>query len=67
MLTGASFESTSEFCSPSFWNGWRYGIKKHGVEVTFIGMISLRNFIKIYKLVQKVLVGDTHTDRLVNL
>jgi hypothetical protein len=26
-------------------------------------MISLLNFIKIYQLVQKLLVGDTQTDR----
>jgi hypothetical protein len=49
-----------------------YGIKKYGVEVTFNGMTSLLNFIKIYQFVQKLL-GDTHTqtdgqtDRLVIL
>jgi hypothetical protein len=45
-LTGASFASTSEVWSSPFWNGWRYGITKYGVEVTFNGMISLLNFIK---------------------
>jgi hypothetical protein len=48
-----------KFERPSFWNGWRYGIKKYGVEVTFNGMTSLLNFIKIYGLVQKLL-GGTH-------
>jgi hypothetical protein len=53
-----------KFERPSFWNGWRYGIKKYGFEVTFNGMTSLLNFIKIYQLVQK-LFGGTHrqTDR----
>jgi hypothetical protein len=37
------------------------GLKKYGVEVTFNGMISLLNFIKIYQLVQRLLGG--HTDR----
>jgi hypothetical protein len=46
-----------------FWNGWRYGIKKYGFEVTFNGMTSLLNFIKIYQLVQKLLEGDPQTDR----
>jgi hypothetical protein len=50
-------------CQP-FWNGWRYGIRKYGVVVTFNGMTFLLNFIKIYQLVQKLL-GDTRrqTDR----
>jgi hypothetical protein len=42
-----------------------YGIKNYGVEVTFNGMTSLLNFIKIYQLVQKLL-GGTHTDRRTN-
>jgi hypothetical protein len=39
-------------------------MKKYGFEVTFNGMTSLLNFIKIYQLVQK-LFGGTHrqTDR----
>jgi hypothetical protein len=40
-----------------FWNGWRYRIRKHGIEVIFNGMTSLLNFIKIYQLVQKLLGG----------
>jgi hypothetical protein len=47
---------------PPFWNGWMYGINKYGAEVTFNGMTSRLNFIKIYQLVQKLL-GGTHTDR----
>jgi hypothetical protein len=35
------------------------------VEVTFNGMNSLLNCMKVYQLVQKLLVEDTHTDRLV--
>jgi hypothetical protein len=38
-------------------------LKKYGVEVTFNGMPSLLNFIKIYKLVQKLFGGQA--DRLV--
>jgi hypothetical protein len=53
-----------KFERPPFWNGWKYGIRKYRVEVTFNGMTSLLNFIKIYQLVQKLL-GGTHrqTDR----
>jgi hypothetical protein len=42
------------------------GLKMYGFEVTFNGMTSLLNFIKIYQLVQKLLGGtqteDGHTD-----
>jgi hypothetical protein len=39
------------------------GLKQFGVEVTFNGMTSLLSFIKIYQLVQKLLVEwDTETD-----
>jgi hypothetical protein len=40
-------------------------IKRYGFEVTFNGMTSLPNFIKIYQLVQKLLGGGEHrqTDR----
>jgi hypothetical protein len=48
-----------KFERPPFCNGWRYGIKKYGVEVIFNGMTSLPNFIKIYQLVQ-TLLGGTH-------
>jgi hypothetical protein len=53
---------SQKFERPPFWNGWRYGIKKFGVEVTFNGMTSLLNFIKIYQLVQ-TLLGGGGTDR----
>jgi hypothetical protein len=52
-----------KFERPPFCNGWSYGIKKYDVEVIFNGMTSLLNFIKIYQLVQKLLGGDTQTDR----
>jgi hypothetical protein len=52
-----------KFVRPPFWNSWRYGIEKYGVEVIFNRMTSLLNFIKIYQLVQKLLGGDTQTDR----
>jgi hypothetical protein len=53
-----------KFERPPFWNGLRYGIRKYGLEVTFNGMTSLLNFIKVYQLDQKLL-GGTHrqTDR----
>jgi hypothetical protein len=51
-----------KFERPPFWNGWRYGIKKYGVEVSFNGMTSPLNFIKIDQLVQKLL-GGGQTDR----
>jgi hypothetical protein len=57
-----------EFERPIFWNRWRYRIKNVGVEVIFNGMTSLLNFMKIYQLVQNVLVGgqtDGYTDKLV--
>jgi hypothetical protein len=56
-LTGASFASTSEFWTPAILECIRYGIKMYGVEVSFNGMTSLQNFIKIYQLVQKLLGG----------
>jgi hypothetical protein len=60
-----------KFERPPFCNGWRYGIIKYGVEITFDGMTSLLNVIKIYQLVPKLLGGDTQadgqTDRLVIL
>jgi len=37
-----------KFERPPFWNGWSYGIKNYGVEVTFNDMTSLLNFMKIY-------------------
>jgi hypothetical protein len=35
---------------------------EYGVEVTLSGITSLPNFIKIYQLVQKLLVEDRRTD-----
>jgi hypothetical protein len=52
-----------KFERPPFCNGWRYGIKKYGIEVIFNGMTSLLNYITIYQLVQKLLGWDTQTDR----
>jgi predicted aldo/keto reductase-like oxidoreductase len=46
---------------PQFWNGLRYGIKKHGVESTLNGMNSMLKFIKIQQLVQKL--RGRQTDR----
>jgi hypothetical protein len=46
-----------KFERPPFWYAWRYGINKYGVEVTFNGITSVLNFIKIYQLVQKLLGG----------
>jgi hypothetical protein len=48
--------------------GCSYSVKNSGVEVTFNGMISLLNGIKIYQLVQKLTGGQTDTqitDRMV--
>jgi hypothetical protein len=61
-LTG--FASKSKFERPPFWNGCSYGIKSHGAEAIFNAMTSLPNFIKIYRLVQKLIGG--HTDRKVS-
>jgi hypothetical protein len=36
---------------PPFWNGYGYGGKKCGIKVTFNGMTSLPNFMKLYYLV----------------
>jgi hypothetical protein len=35
-----------------FWEGWSHVVKSYGVEVTFNGMSSLLNFVKIYQLVK---------------
>jgi hypothetical protein len=56
------FHPPHKFERPPFLNAWRYGIRKYGVEVTFNGMTSLLNFIKIYRLVQ-TLLGGGDTDR----
>jgi hypothetical protein len=61
-LTGESLHPPQKFERPPFWNSWRYGIKKYGVEVTFNGIASPLNLIKMYPLVQKLL-GWGHRDR----
>jgi hypothetical protein len=50
-----------KFEHPPFWNGCSYGIKNYGIKVTFNGMTSLLNFIKIYQLVQKLMGGQTRS------
>jgi hypothetical protein len=53
---------SQKFKRPPFLNGCSYSIEHYGVEVvTFNGMTSLLNFIKIYQLVQK-LMGGRQTD-----
>jgi hypothetical protein len=55
------------FARAPFWNGWSYGIKHYGFEVTFGGINSLLNFIKIHQIFQK-LKGrqtDRHSNRMV--
>jgi hypothetical protein len=49
------------------WNGWSYESKFMDVEVTFNGMEFLLNFMKIYQLIRKLLVGNTdeQTDSMV--
>jgi hypothetical protein len=49
-LTGASVHPPEKFERTPFLNGCSYVIKNYGVEVTFSGMTSLLNFIKIYQL-----------------
>jgi len=44
--------------SPPFWNGWSCEIKDDGVKATFNGMASLLNFVKMYQLVENILVWD---------
>jgi hypothetical protein len=53
-----------KFERPPFWNGWRYGINKHGFEVNFNGMTSTE-FHENLLIGSKVIGGDTQTDRLV--
>jgi hypothetical protein len=40
-----------------------HGIKYYCLEVPLNGITSVPNFIKVYQVVQKLLVGGTHTDR----
>jgi hypothetical protein len=55
------FHTSSEVWTLPFWNIWSYRIKEYGIAIKFNDMISLLNFMKIYQLVQKLLVGDSHT------
>jgi hypothetical protein len=43
-----SYEATIPTC-----NGWSYGIKEYGIEVTFV-ITSIQNFIQIHQSVQKL-------------
>jgi hypothetical protein len=45
------------FRSPPFWNCGSYMIKNFGIEVTFNGITSVLNFIKIFQLVQRLMEG----------
>jgi hypothetical protein len=49
-----------KFERPPFWDIWSYQIKNYGVEVTFTGLNSVLNFIKIYQFILK-LVGALRT------
>jgi hypothetical protein len=48
-----------KFERSSFWNDWNYIIKNYDVKATFNGFTSLLNLMKIYQLVQNLLMGDT--------
>jgi hypothetical protein len=50
---------------PPFWYGWSYGVRNYGAGVTFNGITSLPNFIKIYQLVKKLIRGRENTDWMV--
>jgi hypothetical protein len=56
VLNGANFASTSEVSKYAILKWLSYGIKNYDIEVIFIGTISLLNSIKIYQLLQKLLV-----------
>jgi hypothetical protein len=62
MLTGASFAFTSGVLTSTivYWNRRSYGIKNYGVEVIFSGMNSVLNLVKVYRLVQTLLGGETN-------
>jgi hypothetical protein len=51
-----------KFERPPFWNGWRYGIKKYGVEVHFQWHDLPTEFHKNLPIGSKVIWGDTQTD-----
>jgi hypothetical protein len=62
VLTGASLHPSQKFERPPFRNGWSYGIKIYGVEVTFNDMTFLLNFVRIYQFIQKLMVGELHRE-----
>jgi hypothetical protein len=63
-FTGKTFASTSEVWTSAIFE-WRYGVINYGVKVTFNGRASLLNSIKIYHFVQKLIGGQTDTDKMV--
>jgi hypothetical protein len=48
-----------KFERPPYWYDCSYGIRNHGIEITYNGMTSLLSFIKRYQLVQKMMGVDT--------
>jgi hypothetical protein len=48
------FHPPQKFKRPPFWNGWSYGIRRYGIEVTFNGRTSLLKFLR--RLVKKLLL-----------
>jgi hypothetical protein len=61
-LNGAGSESTSEVWTSAILKWLRsYEIKNYGFKITFSGMTSPLNFMKIYHLIQKLLIGDRQT------
>jgi hypothetical protein len=56
-----------KFERPAFWSGWRFGIKKYGIDVILNGMTSQLNYIQTYHGVQTLFGwgGDRRTDWLV--
>jgi hypothetical protein len=65
-LTGSSFASKPEVWTSVILEWLKLEIKKYGADVTFNGMFSPLNFMKIYQLVQKFISwghSDWQTDR----
>jgi hypothetical protein len=52
------FQPSQKFECPPFCHGWSHEIKNYGAEITFNGMTSLLIFMKIYQLVENLLVED---------
>jgi hypothetical protein len=59
MFTDQPFHPPQTFERPSFWYRLSYGVRTYGVEVTFNGMTSILNFIKISG---SKFIGGTQTD-----